>query len=281
MASNNGSREQWSGKFGFILASIGSAVGLGSIWRFPYVTGENGGGAFVMIYVICVLLLGLPVLLSEIVLGRSTQRNPVGALRKQAPNTPWFMGGFIGIIASIIILSFYSTVGGWTLYYTWEAIANGFHQLSINGIEAKFGSFISNPATTVIWQALFMLLTMGVCIFGLQNGIERTNKFLMPLLGLMLIILVIRAVTLPGSGEGIRFILYPDWSSVSITTIFEALGMAFFSLSVGAGTMITYGSFLSKKESVPSADRQYCSLFNISLIGSRSCNLSGSIFIGL
>ncbi|SMO49203.1 sodium-dependent transporter [Melghirimyces algeriensis] len=253
MASNNGSREQWSGKFGFILASIGSAVGLGSIWRFPYVTGENGGGAFVMIYVICVLLLGLPVLLSEIVLGRSTQRNPVGALRKQAPNTPWFMGGFIGIIASIIILSFYSTVGGWTLYYTWEAIANGFHQLSINGIEAKFGSFISNPATTVIWQALFMLLTMGVCIFGLQNGIERTNKFLMPLLGLMLIILVIRAVTLPGSGEGIRFILYPDWSSVSITTIFEALGMAFFSLSVGAGTMITYGSFLSKKESVPSA----------------------------
>lgn len=247
------SREQWSGKFGFVLASIGSAVGLGSIWRFPFVTGDNGGGAFVFIYLICVLLLGLPVLLSEIVLGRSTQRNPVGALRAKAPGTPWFLSGFIGITASVIILAFYSTVGGWTLSYTWDALSGSFGHISISEAETRFESFISNPIIPLLWQALFMVLTMGICAFGLQKGIERTSKFLMPLLGLMLAILVLRAVTLPGAGAGVRFILFPDWSGVSFTTLFEALGMAFFSLSVGAGTMVTYGSYLSKKESVPSA----------------------------
>ncbi|QKI82564.1 sodium-dependent transporter [Kroppenstedtia eburnea] len=247
------SREQWSGKLGFILASVGSAVGLGSIWRFPFVTGENGGGAFVLIYLICVLLLGLPVLLSEIVLGRSAQRNPVGALRLKAPGTPWFLSGFIGITASILILSFYSTVGGWALSYTWEALMGTFSKISITEAETRFGSFISNPVIPLLWQALFMALTMGICLFDLQKGIERTNKFLMPLLGLMLLILVFRSVTLPGAAEGVRFILYPDWSSVSFTTLLEALGMAFFSLSVGAGTMVTYGSYLSKKENVPGA----------------------------
>ncbi|MDA8351960.1 MAG: sodium-dependent transporter [Firmicutes bacterium] len=253
MAPDSNSREQWSGKIGFILSAIGSAVGLGSIWRFPFVTGENGGGAFVLIYVVCVLLLGLPVLLSEIVLGRSTQRNPVGALRKRAPGTPWFLGGFIGITGTIIILAFYSTVGGWTLSYIWGALADGFGQMSIQQAEARFTQFISDPIIPILWQFLFMMLTMGICLFGLQNGIERTNKFLMPMLGIMLIILVIRGITLPGSGEGIRFILYPDWSSVTFNTVFEALGMAFFSLSIGAGTMVTYGSYLPKKESIPHA----------------------------
>lgn len=247
------SREQWSGKFGFILASIGSAVGLGSIWRFPFITGEHGGGAFVFIYLICVLLLGLPVLLSEIVLGRSTQRNPVGALRAKAPDTPWFLSGFIGIAGSVIILAFYSTIGGWTLSYTWDALSGSFGNISISAAEARFESFISNPVIPLLWQGLFMALTMVICAFGLQKGIERTSKFLMPLLGLMLAILVLRSVTLPGAGEGVRFLLYPDWSEVSFDTLFEALGMAFFSLSVGAGTMVTYGSYLSKKESVPSA----------------------------
>ncbi|PTX65041.1 NSS family neurotransmitter:Na+ symporter [Melghirimyces profundicolus] len=249
----NDSREQWTSKFGFILASIGSAVGLGSIWRFPFVTGENGGGSFVLIYLLCVLFLGLPVLLSEIVLGRSTQRNPVGALRLQGPGTFWFLGGYIGILATGIILAFYSTVGGWTLFYTWQSILGNLGGLSIGEAETRFTAFISDPVIPVLWQALFMILTMGICLFGLQNGIERTNKFLMPMLGILLSILVIRSITLPGAMEGVRFILYPDWSDVSFTTIFEALGMAFFSLSVGAGTMITYGSYLSKKESIPSA----------------------------
>ncbi|MFC4076602.1 sodium-dependent transporter [Salinithrix halophila] len=253
-AENQGQpREQWSGTFGFILASIGSAVGLGSIWRFPFVTGENGGGAFVLIYLACILLMGIPVLLSEIVLGRSTQRNPVGAFRRKAPDTPWFLAGFIGITATVLILAFYSTVGGWTLAYTWDALSGEFGSITVGQAEARFGSFIGEPETPLLWQALFMALTMAICYFGLEKGIERTNKFLMPMLGVLLFVLVLRSVTLPGAMEGVHFLLYPDWSDVSLTTIFEALGMAFFSLSVGAGAMITYGSFLSKKESVPSA----------------------------
>lgn len=246
-------REQWSGKLGFILASIGSAVGLGSIWRFPFVTGDNGGGAFVLIYLLCILLMGLPVLLSEIVLGRSTQRNPVGAFRKRSPETPWFLTGYIGIAATILILAFYSTVGGWTLAYSLDALTGVFDRITINQAEMRFGSFITGEGLPVFWQGLFLLLTMVICIFGLQKGIERTNKFLMPLLGVLLLILVVRSVTLPGAMEGVRFMLYPDWSEVTLTTFFEALGMAFFSLSVGAGTMITYGSFLSREESIPSA----------------------------
>ncbi|MDR6224889.1 sodium-dependent transporter [Desmospora profundinema] len=254
MASiSNESREQWSGKMGFILASIGSAVGLGSIWRFPFVTGDNGGGAFVLIYLLSILLLGLPVLLSEIVLGRSSQKNPIGAYRHHAPGTPWFLSGYIGIVATVIILAFYSSIGGWTLAYSLDAITGTFGSITIDEAEARFGSFIVNPWSPVIWQAAFLGLTMAVCLFGLQKGIERTNKFLMPLLGIMLMILVVRAVTLPGAMEGVRFLLFPDWSQVSWTTFFEALGMAFFSLSVGAGTMITYGSYLSKKESIPGA----------------------------
>ncbi|WP_169713684.1 sodium-dependent transporter [Paludifilum halophilum] len=251
--SSKSSREQWSGKLGFILASIGSAVGLGSIWRFPFIAGENGGGAFVLIYLVCILLLGLPVLLSEIVLGRTALRNPVGTYRKLAPGTPWFLTGFIGMAATILILSFYSTVGGWTLAYAQKALTGSFSQIGINQAEAGFGSLIGSPLQPILWQAAFLILTAGICIFGLQKGIERTTKFLMPLLGVLLIILVVRSVTLPGAMEGIKFILYPDWSHVTLTTFFEALGMAFFSLSVGAGVMLTYGSYLSRKESIPSA----------------------------
>ncbi|QKG84829.1 sodium-dependent transporter [Kroppenstedtia pulmonis] len=250
---SNHSREQWSSKFGFILASIGSAVGLGSIWKFPYIAGENGGGAFVLLFLLCVVLMGMPVLISEIVLGRSTQRNPVGAFRKLAPNTPWFITGYIGIIATLLILAFYSTVGGWTLTYTLDAFTNSFHQITINEAESSFTTFISHPFIPIFWQAAFLILTMIICYFGLQKGIERTNKILMPLLGILLVILVIRSVTLPGAMEGIHFILYPDWSKVTVSTFFEALGMAFFSLSVGAGCMVTYGSFLSKKENIPNA----------------------------
>lgn len=252
-STSKSSREQWSDKMGFILAAIGSAVGLGSIWRFPFVAGDNGGGAFVLIYLLSILLLGLPVLLSEIVVGRSAQKNPIGAYRHHAPGTLWFLSGYVGIIATIIILAFYSTIGGWTLAYSFDAITGTFGSITIDQAEGRFDSFINNAWSPLLWQAAFMGLTMVICLFGLQKGIERTNKYLMPLLGLLLIILVIRAVTLPGAMEGIRFILFPDWSAVSWTTFFEALGMAFFSLSIGAGTMITYGSYLSRRENIPSA----------------------------
>ncbi|PTM59313.1 sodium-dependent transporter [Desmospora activa] len=252
-STSKSSREQWSNKMGFILAAIGSAVGLGSIWRFPFVAGVNGGGAFVLIYLLSILLLGLPVLLSEIVMGRSAQKNPIGAYRHHAPNTPWFLSGYIGIVATIIILAFYSTIGGWTLAYTLEAVTGAFGSITIDQAEVRFGSFINNAWSPILWQAAFIGFTILICLSGIQKGIERTNKFLMPLLGIMLIILVVRAVTLPGAMEGVRFILFPDWSAVTWTTFFEALGMAFFSLSVGAGTMITYGSYLSRQENIPSA----------------------------
>jgi len=268
-------REHWGTRIGFILATAGSAVGLGNIWKFPYITGQNGGAAFVFIYIACILLIGLPIMVAEILLGRRTQKNPVGAFRalekpthsfihyhrhypdKEHPSMPyfpWFMAGGLGVVNGFIILSFYSVVAGWTLAYIIEAASGTFSKFAtVESAGAYFGQFASSPISPILYHGLFMMATMGIVIKGIQKGIEHWNKILMPSLFVLLLILLIRGLTLPGASEGVAYFLKPDFGLVTWKTVLAALGQAFFTLSLGMGAIITYGSYLSKKENIPHA----------------------------
>ncbi|RCK75823.1 MAG: Sodium-dependent transporter [Ignavibacteriae bacterium] len=237
-------RSQWGTKVGFILAAAGSAIGLGNIWRFPYTAGENGGAAFVLVYLICVLLIGIPVLIAELTLGRYTQRNPVGAIKTISPTGLWKILGYLGVISGIMILSYYSVVAGWTIGYIFKT---AFHQTS------DFGTFIANPINEVFYFVIFLTLTMLVVISGVKGGIEKWSKILMPLLFLILLGLIFYSLTLPGAKAGIKFYLQPDFSKITGRTILAGLGQAFFSLSLGMGAMITYGSYLSRTTNLVSS----------------------------
>jgi NSS family neurotransmitter:Na+ symporter len=239
---------------GFVLAASGSAIGLGNVWKFPYVTGQNGGGAFVLIYLVCIFAVGLPIMLAEFTLGRKTNLNPVGAFKALKPNTPWVGVGYMGVVAGFLILSFYGVVGGWTLAY----IVKSFSQSVLEFQSPKdagqfFGAFIANPTEVVIYHALFMGLCMSIVIKGVHGGIERACDILMPTLFVILLILMVRSLTLPGAMEGVKFYLSPDFSKITPSVILIALGQAFFSLSLGMGAMLTYGSYLSEKENLTSA----------------------------
>lgn len=247
-------RETWGSKFAFVLAAAGSAVGLGNIWRFPTETGENGGAAFVVIYLICVIVVGLPIMLCELILGRRSQRNPVGAFDAIAPGTSWKAVGGMGVVTGLAILSYYAVVAGWTLGYVYKIIAGDFSGESDSAaVAGQFGEFVGNPVAVIVCLVLFMALTVVVVAGGVRAGIERWTKVLMPVLFVMLVLLVIRSVTLDGAAEGLRFYLEPDLSQITLSTVIAALGQAFFSLSLGMGAMITYGSYLSKKEDLISA----------------------------
>jgi NSS family neurotransmitter:Na+ symporter len=243
-------RGKFGTKFGIIAAAAGSAIGLGNIWRFPYVAGANGGGAFLLIYVIFVFGIGVPIMLSEFVIGRSTQRNPFDAFKKLKPNSHWYIIGIMGIIAAFMILAFYGTVAGWTLEYLYQSIINGFKGKDVNAINQMFDNFNSATLRPVMWQMIFMILTAAIVIGGVEKGIEKYTKILMPLLLVILIILDIRALLLPGAGEGIDFLFKPDFSKINPKVILEALGQAFFSLSIGMGTLITYGSYIHKRDNM-------------------------------
>ncbi|MCI0707689.1 MAG: sodium-dependent transporter [Ignavibacteriae bacterium] len=232
----------WGSRLGFILAAAGSAIGLGNIWRYPYITGQNGGAAFVLLYVGCVFLIALPVLIAELSLGRRTTLDPVGAFKALSPSKKWPMVGYLGVITGIGILSFYAVVAGWTLGYIVRTI--------IPSTE-DFAQFVANPFEEIGYFAAFLLLTMFVVLGGVEKGIERWSKFLMPALFVLLGALIIYNLTLPGAGAGIEFYLKPDFSKITASTALAALGQAFFSLSLGMGTMITYGSYISKKENIP------------------------------
>ena len=245
-------RDGFGSKFGILAAAAGSAIGLGNIWRFPYVTGENGGAAFLLIYLFFVLLIGVPVMLSEFTIGRRAQRNPIGAFIKLAPKKLWFLVGVAGVAAAFMILAFYSTVAGWTLHYTYLSIINAFDGKTGADLSTMFTQFQSGNYLPLFWQVLFMILTAGIVIAGIKDGIEQYTKILMPLLFVILIVLDIRAVTLKGAGEGLSFLFSPDFSKITSATVLEALGQAFFSLSLGMGTMITYGSYIGKKENLQS-----------------------------
>ena len=243
-------RDSFGSKFGVIAAAAGSAVGLGNIWRFPYIAGENGGGAFIIVYLIFIIAIGIPVMLSEFTIGRSAQRNAFGSFKKLAPKTYWYLIGLMGVVAAFMILAFYSTVAGWTLEYIYLSFADAFSGKSPDQLTSIFESFKSGTFRPLLWQLIFMILTAWIVISGVQRGIEKYAKILMPLLLVLVIVLDIRAVTLSGAKEGLEFLFKPDFSKLDTNSILEALGQAFFSLSIGMGTLITYGSYINKRENL-------------------------------
>ena len=246
------SRDGFGSKLGIIAAAAGSAIGLGNIWKFPYITGEYGGAAFIIIYLICIMLIGLPVMLSAFIIGRRGQKNVVGSYRRLAPKTSWYFTGVLGVIASMMILGFYGVVAGWTLDYVVSAGSGSLLGQSPEAFEGNFVSLISSTWTPILYQLGFMIVTGVIVIAGVKKGIEKYSKILMPLLLLMLIVLVIRGLTLPNAMGGVEFLFKPDFSKLSVEAVIAALGHAFFSLSVGTGTMLTYGSYISKKENLTS-----------------------------
>ena len=257
-------RDSFSSRFGVIAAAAGSAIGLGNIWRFPYVAGQNGGGAFLLIYLFFIAAIGIPVMMSEFIIGRSAQRNPVGAFKKIAPGKPWYLIGLLGVVSAFIILAFYTVVAGWTLEYLvqsvkWMIISDriGFSGMDTTELRAFFSGhyehFLAGIWRPVIWFVVMMFFTGYIVISGVKDGIEKYAKILMPMLLVLLIILVIRSVSLEGAREGLVFLFKPDFTHIKeapVSIILEALGQAFFSLSIGMGTLITYGSYIQKKESL-------------------------------
>lgn len=239
-------RPIWGSKVAFILAAAGSAVGLGNIWGFPTVAAANGGGAFLLVYLICVALIGAPVMLAELTIGRRTQKNPVGAFRALSPGSGWVVVGGLGVLAGVVILSFYSVIAGWTLAYIWKAATGAFPPGADTA--AIFAGVAASPVNAIGYHLLFMAITVYVVLGGVREGIERWTKVLMPGLMILLILLVARAITLSGAGAGLEFYLNPDFSSITGSTVLAAAGQAFFSLSLGMGAMITYGSYISKKD---------------------------------
>ncbi len=261
MISNQSGREQWGSKVGFILAAAGSAVGLGNIWAFPYVVGSNGGAAFIFIYLLCVGIIGLPVLLAEVLLGRTTQRNPVGTFKTLSNSKFWHAVGAMGIAAGFIILSFYAVVAGWSLGYIFEAVRGVFFDFSApTDAEAHFNSLVGNPVWIIGMLVLFMFVTMVIVLSGVRKGIEKGSKILMPLLFILLLGVMFRGITMEGSSAGLYFLFNPDWSKISAGTVLVALGQAFFTLSLGMGAMMTYGSYMSKKDNVVSSSVQIVGL---------------------
>jgi NSS family neurotransmitter:Na+ symporter len=239
-------RENWGSRLGFIMAAAGSAVGLGNIWRFPYTAGENGGGAFIFIYLIFVFVIGLSVMIAELALGRRTNLAAAGAFKKN--DERWTFVGVLGVLSAFLIMGFYPVVGGWALAY----IVKSFTGLLNNAAAVPdiFGAFISNPMEPLAWMLVFLFMNVAIVAKGVSGGIEKAGKVLMPMLFGLLVLLAIRSVTLPGAGAGLEFLLKPDFSKVTGSTLLAALGQAFFSLSLGMGIMITYGSYLSKKENL-------------------------------
>ena len=239
-------RGNFGSKLGVILASAGSAVGLGNIWRFPYETGNHGGAAFILIYLGCILLLGLPIMIAEFLIGRHSQANTARAYQILAPGTQWRWVGRMGVLAGFLILGYYSVVAGWTLEYIFEAVSNSFAGKTPAEFISSFQSFSSNPWRSALWLTLFLLATHFIIVKGVEKGIEKSSKIMMPTLFIIILILVGCSVTLPGAGKGIEFLLKPDFSKVDGNVFLGAMGQAFFSLSLGMGCLCTYASYFSK-----------------------------------
>ena len=252
MAEEKKKRDGFGTKLGIIAAAAGSAIGLGNIYRFPCEVGENGGAAFLLVYLAVVIFLGIPVMLSELVIGRRSQSNSVGAFKKLAPNTKWPFVGYMGVLCGFLIFAFYSTVSGWTLEYIVKSVTNSFRGKDLTTIQQEFSAFHDMGWRNVMWQCIFIFLTGFVIIRGVQNGIEKTSKILMPVLLAILVILGIRSMLLPGAKEGLVFLFKPDFSKITGKVLIEALGQGFFSLSLGMGVLITYGSYVKKDDNLTS-----------------------------
>jgi neurotransmitter:Na+ symporter, NSS family len=254
-------RAQWASRMGFVLAAAGSAIGLGNIWKFPYIAGVNGGGAFVLIYLFAIALVGFPIMVSELVIGRNTQASPVVAFEKMAgTGSNWKMVGWMGVLTGFIILSYYSVVAGWSLNYVLMSICDFMADKSPEQISSLFDKLYVSGDVNLFWYTLFMLLTIGIVFGGVQKGIERWSKILMPMLFIIMLILVVRAVFMPGFVRGVNFVFAPNFDKLTAGGVLEAVGHAFFTLSLGMGAMLTYGSYLNKKTDLVKASAMVCSL---------------------
>ena len=241
------SRGSFSGRIGFVAAAAGSAVGLGNIWQFPYVAGVNGGGAFLIVYVFWIFVIGLPIMVGEIALGRHTKMNPFGAYRALGGKA-WGLVGILGILCATMILTFYNVVSGWAFGYFLETVKGTL--LEKENYSSFFQGYVSDISNNFFFSLIFMVITAFIVMQGIKKGIEGTAKVLMPTLLVILILISIYGLTLPGAMEGVRFYIFPDFSQINGSVIYAALGQAFFSLSLGLGGLITYGSYVSKKENI-------------------------------
>ncbi|MFC1665050.1 sodium-dependent transporter [Pseudomonadota bacterium] len=245
-------RSHWTGRYAFILAATGSAVGLGNIWKFPYIAGVNGGGLFVIIYLVCIAVIGLPILIAELYIGQKAQANTVDSyatLHKK--NSFWQLPGWLGLISAYLILSFYGVVGGWIFDYEFRAITGAFADLNEADLGALFGGLLSNAVRQIFWQAVFMVLVIAIVFSGIREGLERWNKILMPALFVLLALLLLQAMMLDGFSQAVQFLFSLNADQLTSHGILEAVGHSFFTLSLGMGAMLTYGSYLSKTESLP------------------------------
>ena len=265
------SRANFGSKLGVILASAGSAVGLGNIWRFPYETGNHGGAAFILVYIGCVLFFGIPIMIAEFSIGRHSRSNTARAYQKLAPGTHWRWVGRMGVLAGFLILGYYSVVAGWTLDYIVQAAANSFAGQTADGFIAAFNELTANPWRPAMWMLTFMLITHFIVVKGVEKGIEQSSKIMMPMLFILLIILAICAISLPGASNGIKFLLQPDFNKVDGNVLLGAMGQAFFSLSLGMGCLCTYASYFRKDVNLPKT------ALNVGLIDTMVAILSGFI----
>ena len=263
-------RSSFTGKLGFVLAAAGSAVGLGNIWRFPMLVGDNGGAAFILIYIICILFVGIPIMVGEFVIGRHTQSNMIEAFRQLAPGKWWRIIGVMGIGVAFIILSYYIVVSGWTLYYAYSSFTGALADPDCN-YGAFFGDFVANLWLSLLSAVVFMLMTHLIIIRGVQNGIEKCSKVLMPMLLLIIGILVVCTFSMPGINEGLTFLLKPDFSKLTISVVLAAMGQAFYSLSVAMGCLCTYASYFGRNT------RLVSSALSVSSIDTFVAILSGFI----
>jgi NSS family neurotransmitter:Na+ symporter len=272
--NSNQPREQWGSRMAFVLAAAGSAVGLGNIWKFPYITYENGGGKFVLLYLACILIVGLPVIVAEMMLGRATAKGPIKALEALGgKKSLWKAIGYMGVASGFIILSYYSVVAGWVMHYIWLAIKNTFCGMQPEQFSSLFDQVHTQPWINLMWTTIFMGVNIWIILRGVQAGIEKTTKILMPALFLILFALLINCFFLPNNGMGKAFaFLFDSSSQLRGSGVLEALGNAFFTLSLGMGAMLTYGSYLNKKENLLKAGIWVCVLDTI-------IALTGSIVI--
>ncbi len=248
---NKAKRGQWGTRLGFILAAAGSAIGLGNIWKFPYITGENGGGLFVLIYLVCIVLVGLPIMIAEVLMGRATQSTPVGAFAMlKGGNTSWKLVGWLGVASGFVILSYYSVVAGWACNYWLMSVCHFFEGKTPDEIDGLFGVLYTSGDINLFWHFTFMAMVLGIVVGGVKGGIERWSRLLMPVMIGLLGILALRAMTMPGIWEALDFLFLPHAAKLKPSSILEALGHAFFTLSVGMGAMLTYGSYLDRKSNI-------------------------------
>lgn len=251
-------RGNFTSKLGVVLAAAGSAVGLGNVWRFPTEVGNNGGAAFILIYLLCVLGVGVPVMMSEFLIGRNTHANTITAFSKLAPGKWWRIEGVAGVFVAFLILSYYTVISGWTLYYLVQSVMGGL--LASQDYSAYFNSFVSDPYIPIIYAVIFLALTHIVIVRGVQSGIERFSKIMMPMLLLIIGVLVICSFGMPGAGTGLRFLLKPDFSKVTASVVLSAMGQAFFSLSLAMGCLCTYASYFTPDTKLVKTTLSVCSI---------------------